>query len=303
MPITTSAVRRSPHSTSPATPELATRDDLEHWLCGPRHIAPELDELARAFDVQFEARSTTEADAFSRRLRLTLAVLRDVFPTDAAIRRWLRAPRLELGGERPLDLLLAGRAERLEQCAIHEWNRATHVFTLFRRRLMSVKPIPDGYHTITPAIIVRGAARAIDFYKRAFGAEEIERMDGPEGSIMHAELRIGDSIIMLGDENPQFGTKSPLSVGGTSSSLHVYVDDADAVFARALSAGATVRYPLEDTFWGDRYGKVTDPFGHEWGIATHIKDVSKDDMRKASDEWMAKMRDQSAQGQREKVGT
>ena len=165
---------------------------------------------------------------------------------------------------------------------------------------MSVKPKPDGYHTITPAIICRGAAKAIDFYKRAFGAQEVERMNGPEGSVVHAEIRIGDSIIMLGDENPQFGTKSPLSLGGTSSSLHIYVDDADAVFARAVKEGATVRYPLEDTFWGDRYGKIRDPFGHEWGIATHIKDVSREEMQKASDEWMARMSQQVSQ-EREEV--
>ena len=150
------------------------------------------------------------------------------------------------------------------------------------------KPIPAGYHSVTPAIVVRDAAAAIDFYKKAFGAEEIDRMAGPDGSIMHAEIRIGDSILMLGEENEQWGTKSPLSLNGVHGSLHIYVEDADAAFNRALKAGATVRYPLEDAFWGDRYGKVTDPFGHEWGLATRVKDMTKADMEKAGQEWMAK---------------
>jgi len=150
------------------------------------------------------------------------------------------------------------------------------------------KPIPAGYHSVTPAIVVRDAAAAIDFYKKAFGAEEIDRMAGPDGSIMHAEIRIGDSILMLGEENEQWGTKSPLSLNGVHGSLHIYVEDADAAFNRALKAGATVRYPLEDAFWGDRYGKVTDPFGHEWGLATRVKDMTKAEMEKAGQEWMAK---------------
>ena len=150
------------------------------------------------------------------------------------------------------------------------------------------KPIPAGYHSVTPAIVVRDAAAAIDFYKRAFGAEEIDRMAGPDGSIMHAEIRIGDSILMLGEENEQWVTKSPLSLNGVHGSLHLYVEDADAAFNRALEAGATVRYPLEDAFWGDRYGKVTDPFGHEWGLATRVKDMTKAEMEKAGQEWMAK---------------
>ena len=160
---------------------------------------------------------------------------------------------------------------------------------------MSAKPIPDGYRSVTPAIIVRGAADAIEFYKSAFGAEETTRMLGPDGKIMHAEIRIGDSMVMLGDENPEWGMLSPLSTNGTPSSLHVYVDDADAAFARALRAGAKVRQPLEDAFWGDRYGKVTDPFGHEWGIATHVKDMSADEMKRAGEEWMAKAAGQEAQ--------
>lgn len=153
---------------------------------------------------------------------------------------------------------------------------------------MAAKVPPTGYHTITPAIIVRDAAKAIDFYKRAFGAEEINRMVGPDGSVMHAEIKIGDSLLMLGEENEQWGTRSPLSTNGTPSSLHIYVADADMAFERALQAGAKVRYPLEDAFWGDRYGKVTDPFGHEWGIATRVKEMSPEEMDRAGKEWMAK---------------
>ncbi|HVE79243.1 MAG TPA: VOC family protein, partial [Gemmatimonadaceae bacterium] len=125
------------------------------------------------------------------------------------------------------------------------------------------------------------------FYKRAFGAEEVTRMVGPEGKVMHAEIRIGDSIVMLGDENPQWGALSPLSTQGTPGSLHIYVADADAAYQRALKAGAKVRYPLEDAFWGDRYGKVTDPFGHEWGIATRVKEMTPAEMQRAGEAWMA----------------
>jgi uncharacterized glyoxalase superfamily protein PhnB len=152
---------------------------------------------------------------------------------------------------------------------------------------MAANFIPPGYHTITPAIIVRDAVKAIEFYKQAFGAEEVSRMEGPEGSIMHAEIRIGDSVVMLGEENARWGTLSPLSTNGNHGSLHIYVPDADATFARALEHGATVRYPMEDAFWGDRYGKVADPFGHEWGIATHVKDLSDAEMKQAADSWMA----------------
>ena len=152
---------------------------------------------------------------------------------------------------------------------------------------MATKSPPAGYHTITPAIIVRDADKAIDFYARAFGAEEVSRMPGPDGKVMHAEIRIGDSVVMLGDENPQWGTLSPLSTNGVHGSLHIYVADADAAFERALRAGATVRYPLEDAFWGDRYGKVTDPFGHEWGIATRVKEMSAAEMQQAAEAWMA----------------
>ena len=153
---------------------------------------------------------------------------------------------------------------------------------------MATKGVPEGYHSVTPALIVRDAAAAIEFYKKAFGAEEIDRMAGPDGSIMHAEIRIGDSLIMLGEENEQWGTRSPLLTNGNPGSLHLYVEDADAAFDRALEAGAKVRYPLEDAFWGDRYGKVTDPFGHEWGLATRVRDMTPAEMAKAGKEWMEK---------------
>ena len=160
---------------------------------------------------------------------------------------------------------------------------------------MAIKNPPTGYHSVTPAIVVRDAAKAIDFYTRAFGAEEIGRMLGPDGSVVHAEIRIGDSLIMLGEENEQWGTRSPLTLGGTPGSLHIYVDDVDTAFAQAVEAGATVRSPLEDAFWGDRYGKLTDPFGHEWGIATRVKELSAEEMKKAGDEWMAKAMQPQAQ--------
>ena len=120
-------------------------------------------------------------------------------------------------------------------------------------------------------------------------ANAASRMLGPDGTIMHAEIRIGDSIIMLGEENEQWGTRSPLLTNGNPSSLHIYVPDVDAAFARAIDAGATVRYPLEDAFWGDRYGKVTDPFGHEWGIATRVKEMTPAEMQAAGEAWMAQM--------------
>jgi uncharacterized glyoxalase superfamily protein PhnB len=130
-------------------------------------------------------------------------------------------------------------------------------------------------------MIVRDAARAIEFYKQAFGA--VERggvMKGPDGKVMHAELRIGDSIVMLADEFPQYGSMSPLSSGGSGMALHIYVEDVDSAFDRATQAGATVEMPLTDMFWGDRYGKLADPFGHKWSIATHKRDMSSEEMDK-----------------------
>jgi PhnB protein len=143
---------------------------------------------------------------------------------------------------------------------------------------MSVEAIPKGYHTLTPYMTVRDAARAIEFYKQAFGAVEKGIMKGPDGKIMHAELRIGDSIVMLADEFPQFGSMSPLSTGGAGMGLHIYVEDVDSSFDRAVKAGATVEMPVMDMFWGDRYGKLADPFGHKWSIATHKADLSMEEM-------------------------
>jgi uncharacterized glyoxalase superfamily protein PhnB len=154
---------------------------------------------------------------------------------------------------------------------------------------MPVKPIPDGYHTLTPFLTVRDAARAIEFYKAAFGATERGVAKGPDGKVMHAELKIGDSIIMLADEFPEFGSLSPQSIGGSAMGLHIYIDGVDAAFDRAVKAGATVEMPVAEQFWGDRYGKLTDPFGHKWSIATHTKDMSMDEMKHAMDEAMSKM--------------
>lgn len=137
-----------------------------------------------------------------------------------------------------------------------------------------VKPIPEGMHTLTPHLICADAPAAIEFYGRAFGAVEISRTAGPNGKLMHAMLRIGDSALMLMDENPQWGALSPTLLKGTPVSIHVYVEDVDAAFERAVKAGATAKMPPADMFWGDRFGAVTDPFGHSWSIATHIKDVS-----------------------------
>jgi PhnB protein len=154
---------------------------------------------------------------------------------------------------------------------------------------MPVKPVPDGYHTLTPALTVRDAARAIEFYKQAFGAKERGVMKGPDGKIMHAELTIGDSIIMLTDEFPEFGCLSPQSIGGSAMSLHIYLDGVDAAFDRAVKAGGEVEMPVMDQFWGDRYGKLKDPFGHKWSIATHTKDLSMEETKRGMDEAMEKM--------------
>ena len=154
---------------------------------------------------------------------------------------------------------------------------------------MSVPAIPKGYHTITPYMTVRDAARAIEFYKQAFGAKEKGVMKGPDGKVMHAELVIGDSIIMLADEFPEFGSLSPQSTGGSGTGLHIYIEDVDSAFDRAVKAGATVEMPVADMFWGDRYGKLRDPFGHKWSIGTHKADLSMEEMKKGMEETMAKM--------------
>jgi PhnB protein len=144
----------------------------------------------------------------------------------------------------------------------------------------NVRPIPEGFHSVTPYLTVNDAARAIDFYKRAFGAQELMRMDIPGGKIGHAEIKIGDSRLMLADEMPGTGSRSPQALGGTTSGVMLYVDNADTVFNQAISAGAQVEAPLADMFWGDRYGRLKDPFGHSWSIATHKEDVAPAEMQK-----------------------
>ncbi len=143
-----------------------------------------------------------------------------------------------------------------------------------------VKPIPEGYHTATPYLIVRDAASAIEFYKKAFGASELMRMADPSGKVMHAEIKIGNSPIMLADEFPEMGARSPQSLGGSPVSILLYVEDVDAVFSQAVAAGANVERPVKDQFYGDRSGGVTDPFGHVWYIATHKEDVSPEELQK-----------------------
>jgi PhnB protein len=148
---------------------------------------------------------------------------------------------------------------------------------------MSVNPIPPGYHTVTPYLIVKGAAAAIEFYKVAFGATERFRMEGPGGTVGHAEVQIGDSVVMLADEHPAFGALGPQTIGGTPVGLAVYVPNVDAVFAAAVAAGAAVKRPLQDQFYGDRSGTFTDPFGHQWTVATHIEDVPPEEMKRRHD--------------------
>ncbi len=143
-----------------------------------------------------------------------------------------------------------------------------------------VKPVPEGYHTATPYLIVTGAANAIEFYKRAFGAAELMRMARPDGAIGHAEIKIGDSVIMLADEHLDIGARSPKTIGGSPVSILLYVEDVDAVFNQAVAAGAQVQRPVQDQFYGDRTGGVTDPFGHAWYISTHKEDVAPEEMRK-----------------------
>ncbi|HKW18721.1 MAG TPA: VOC family protein [Terriglobales bacterium] len=149
--------------------------------------------------------------------------------------------------------------------------------------------VPPGFHTLTPHLVVRNADAALEFYKKALGAEvlNVARMD--DGKIMNAAVRIGDSMLMLNDEMPEFGALSPLSTGGSGVTIHIYTEDVDTAYNRAISAGAKVTMPLMDQFWGDRYGVVTDPFGHSWSLATHVKDMSPEDMQRAQDEAFAKM--------------
>jgi len=144
-----------------------------------------------------------------------------------------------------------------------------------------VQAIPAGMHSVTPHLVCDGAAKAIDFYKQAFGATDAASMPGPDGRIMHAQFRIGDSAVMLVDENRAYGMLGPKAVGGSPVTIHLYVDDVDAVYQRAVDAGATARMPPADMFWGDRYGVLEDPFGHHWSIATHKREVSAAEMQQA----------------------
>ena len=148
----------------------------------------------------------------------------------------------------------------------------------------AVKPIPEGMHTVTPHLVCAGAVDAIAFYKKAFGAVELTRTLSPDGNVMHASIRIGDSVIMLNDEMPEWGTFGPKSLKGSPVTIHLYVENADAVFDQGVRAGAKVTMPLADMFWGDRYGKLEDPFGHQWSIGTHTRDVTPEEMQKAMEE-------------------
>lgn len=151
-----------------------------------------------------------------------------------------------------------------------------------------VKPIPDGFHSVTPYLTLRNAAQAIEFYKRAFGAQERVRMPGPDGKIAHAEIMIGNSIVMLGEECPQMGNHSPEALHGSTAGMCIYVENADEVFNRAVKAGATAKEELSDKFWGDRGGSITDPFGHKWTILTHKEDVPPQEMKKRMEQMFAK---------------
>jgi PhnB protein len=154
---------------------------------------------------------------------------------------------------------------------------------------MAVKPIPEGYHTVTPYLAVEDAAEAIDYYKKVFGAKERVRMDAPNGRIGHAELEIGDSLVMLSDPFPQSSTKPPQELGGTSVSVFLYVEDVDATVKQAVDAGATITMEVADQFWGDRMGSFTDSFGHSWSIATHVEDVPPEEMAERAKAAMSAM--------------
>jgi len=155
------------------------------------------------------------------------------------------------------------------------------------------KPIPDGYHTLTPALTVKNGVEMLEFYKRALGARELLRIPGPDGKhLMHAEIEIGDSKVMLSDESPEMGCRAPASVGSVTSSLYVYVEDVDKAFRRAVEAGARSLMPPADMFWGDRFGQVEDPSGHRWGLATHKEDPSPEEMARRQQEFYAQMAQQ-----------
>ena len=150
-----------------------------------------------------------------------------------------------------------------------------------------VKPIPDGMHSLTPHLVCADASAAIDFYRRAFGAEETARLPGPDGKLIHAAVRIGNSTLMLVDEMPQWGSLGPKALKGSPVVIHLYVTDVDAVVAKAVAAGAKVTMPVGDMFWGDRYGQLEDPFGHKWSVATHTRDLTPEEMKQGLAQMMA----------------
>ena len=153
---------------------------------------------------------------------------------------------------------------------------------------MAVKPVPEGYHTVTPYLIVKDAAKALDYYKKALGATERMRMAGPDGKVMHAEMQIGDSVVMLADEFPQMGAKSPQTIGGSPVGICLYVNDVDALFKQAIAAGGKEERPVKDQFYGDRSGTLRDPFGHQWTIATHKEDLTPEQIGQRAEEFMKK---------------
>ena len=158
---------------------------------------------------------------------------------------------------------------------------------------MTARPIPQGMHSVTPHLVCAGAAQAIEFYKKAFGAVEEARLPGPDGKLMHAMIRIGDSAIMLADEMPEWGSLGPKALKGSPVTIHLYVDDADAFAKRAAAAGAKITMPVDEQFWGDRYGKLEDPFGHHWSVATHVRDVSMEEVQNAMRQMAKSMQKES----------
>ncbi len=146
----------------------------------------------------------------------------------------------------------------------------------------SVKPIPEGMHSVTPYLTIKDAPAAIEFYQQAFGAEEQQRIPGPDGRLLHARLKIGDSALMLSEEIPEFGGQGPSVLGGSPVSMHLYVEDVDAAWAKAVAAGCEITMPLEDAFWGDRFGGLRDPFGHLWSLASRIRDLTADEITEAA---------------------
>jgi PhnB protein len=206
-----------------------------------------------------------------------------------------------LSGEPPTPIplldILAGE-EYPVSCALDSshlcWVRPIQTKETFMSS--SVHSIPEGYHSLTPQLTCRDAARAIDFYKSIFGATEVMRMASPDGKIMHAELKIGDSHLMVNDEFPGV-TVAPNPSAIHSSSLFFYLEEVDSVYNRAVAAGSRIDMPLDNMFWGDRYGKITDPFGHQWGLAKHVEDVAPEEMKRRSAEAMAKMAKAAGAGQ------